>query len=165
MVFFEVPNHGNHSTFCHLSNYHSIAIWFTDTMISPQYSFVMLSFSLAVWLWPQTEVSAHVWKCGWVESSPLREPAGSCSVSAWLSRKAVCHVPALHTPKNRERTKDFIYCRPAVHLQRMKVMFLSSLRFPRPGISSQRVNNVARLYKVLLANKCAHRKASFPDTD
>lgn len=40
MVFFEVPNHGNHSIFCHLSNYHSIAIWFTDTMISPQYSFV-----------------------------------------------------------------------------------------------------------------------------
>lgn len=72
-----------------------------------------------------------------------------------------------NTPQKTEKKAKIstFYCHPVVHLQHWKVMFLPNLHFPRPGIASQCVNNVALLFIVLLANKFTHRKASFPDTD
>lgn len=66
-----------------------------------------------------------------------------------------------NTPRKMEKEAKIstVYCHPVVHLQHLKEMFLPNLRFPRPGIASRRVNNVALLFIVLLANKFTHRKS------
>lgn len=82
-----------------------------------------------------------------------------------LTQGCLSRPLATHPLKNRERMKDFNHLLSPCGSFTLVENDVSIEHFPRPGISSRRVNNVAHLFKVLLPNKFVHRKASFPDTD
>ncbi len=93
------------------------------------------------------------------ESSHLLSRNPRAAVFCPLDSHARLSVTSPHNTPRKTEKKDKI---STFH---WKVMFLPNLRFPSSGIASQHINNVALLFIVLLANKCIHCNANFPDTD